>query len=149
MILYDVCCGQDHVFEAWFPSSDAFDAQAKAGDVVCPLCGDTAVERAPMAPNVFTGSGSRESGHDMGEGGHDPRKDAMVDATQMLTNVRDLVENHCDDVGGHFAEEARKMHYGEKERRSIYGEATMEEAIELNDEGIEFGELPRLPRRNA
>ena len=149
MILYDVCCGQDHVFEAWFLSSDAFDAQAKAGDIACPLCGDSAVERAPMAPNVFTGSGSREGGHDAGDGGHDPRKDATVEATQMLTNVRDLVENHCDDVGSKFAEEARKMHYGEKERRSIYGEATMEEAIELNDEGIEFGELPRLPRRNA
>ena len=67
----------------------------------------------------------------------------------MLTNVRKLVENHCDDVGSNFAEEARKMHYGETESRSIYGDATMEEAVELAVEGIEFGELPRLPRRNS
>ena len=142
MILYDVRCGNDHVFEAWFPGSDGFDAQEKAGQVACPLCGDTAVERAPMAPNVSTGPVR-------GKGGHDPRKDAMAEATQMLTNVRELVESHCDDVGADFAEEARKMHYGEKELRSIYGEATMEEAVELADEGIEFGRLPRLPRRNA
>ncbi|MBT4710447.1 MAG: DUF1178 family protein [Alphaproteobacteria bacterium] len=139
MILYDVRCGNDHVFEGWFPGSDGFDTQAKAGQVACPLCGDTAVERAPMAPNVSTG----------GAQGNDPRKASMAEATQMLTNVRELVENHCDDVGSDFAEEARKMHYGEKDRRSIYGEATVDEAVELADEGIEFGELPRLPRRNS
>jgi hypothetical protein len=139
MILYDVRCGNDHVFEAWFPGSDGFDAQAQAGQVACPLCGDTAVERAPMAPNVSTGTAR----------GDDPRKESMEEATQMLTNVRKLVENHCDDVGSNFAEEARKMHYGETESRSIYGDATMEEAVELADEGIEFGELPRLPRRNS
>jgi hypothetical protein len=139
MILYDVRCGNDHVFEAWFPDSDGFDAQAKAGQVACPLCGYTAVERAPMAPNVSTSGG----------GGDDPRKDPMAEATQMLTNVRALLENYCDDVGSDFAEEARKMHYGEKDRRSIYGEATMKDAAELADEGIEFGELPPLPRRNS
>ena len=138
MILYDIRCGRDHIFEAWFADSGAFETQAKEGQVECPLCGDTSVVRAPMAPNVSARRGR-------GEGGHDP----MAEATKMLTNMRDLIENHCDDVGDRFAEEARKIHYGEADQRNIYGEATLEDAFELREEGIEFGELPRLPRRDS
>lgn len=138
MILYDLRCAQDHVFEAWFADSASFESQAKAGHVECPVCGDTTVVRAPMAPNISTG-----------RGGGDQGPDPMAEATKVLTNVRDLIENHCDNVGDQFPEEARKIHYGEAEKRNIFGEATPKEAADLREEGVEFGELPRLPRRNS
>ncbi len=138
MILYDLRCGKDHVFEAWFADSTSFESQAKAGHVECPLCGDTTVVRAPMAPNISTGSAAADAG-----------SDSIAEATKVLTNVRDLIENHCENVGDQFPEEARKIHYGEAEKRNIFGEATLKDAAELREEGIEFGELPRLPRRNS
>ncbi len=138
MILYDLRCGKDHVFEAWFADSTSFESQAEAGHVECPLCGDTTVVRAPMAPNISTGSAPADAG-----------SDSIAEATKVLTNVRDLIENHCENVGDQFPEEARKIHYGEAEKRNIFGEATLKDAAELREEGIEFGELPRLPRRNS
>lgn len=138
MILYDLRCGNDHIFEAWFPDSGAFKAQAKMREVACPLCGDTGVVRAPMAPNVSTGGKGRGRG-----------RDSMATASKLLTNVRALIEENCDDVGDKFAEEARKIHYGEADQRNIYGEATSQEADELREEGVEFGELPALPRRDS
>jgi hypothetical protein len=138
MILYDLRCGNDHIFEAWFADSLSFESQAKAGHVECPLCGDATVVRAPMAPNISTGSTA--AGAD---------SDSIAEATKVLTNVRDLIENHCENVGNQFPEEARKIHYGESRKRNIFGEATLKDAAELREEGIEFGELPRLPRRNS
>ncbi len=137
MVVYDIRCSHDHVFEAWFPDSAAFDAQALAGHVACPLCGDVRVMRAPMAPNISTGKGDAE------------RRAAAEHALKALTNMREFIENSCDNVGGRFAEEARKIHYGESTPRNIYGRATGEEAEALQDEGIEFGELPWPGRGDA
>ncbi len=137
MVVYDIRCSHDHVFEAWFPDSAAFDAQAKAGHVACPACGDVRVVRAPMAPNISTGKGDAE------------RRAAAEHAVKVLTNMREFIENSCDNVGGRFAEEARKIHYGESAPRNIYGRATGDEAEALQDEGIEFGELPWPSRGDA
>lgn len=138
MVVYDIRCSHEHVFEAWFPDSAAFDAQAAAGHVACPTCGDPRVVRAPMAPNIATGKGDAER-----------RRELEDHAMKVLTNMREFIEKSCDNVGGRFAEEARKIHYGESAPRNIYGRATGEEAEALKDEGIEFGELPWPVRGDA
>jgi len=138
MILYDLKCERDHHFEAWFRDSAAYDEQAAAGEVHCPLCGGTRIAKAPMAPNLV---GRKEETAASAA--------AIGEAIRMLHKMREEVEKNCEHVGPRFAEEARKIHYGEVEKRNIYGEATSEEAGELREEGIEFGEIPWLPRRNA
>ena len=137
MVVYDLRCGNEHVFEAWFPGSDAFDAQAKRGKVQCPVCGDRKIQRAPMAPHVST------------RGRAVARRESAEQAMKALTNMQAFIEKNCDHVGPQFAEEARKIHYGETETRNIYGEATPDEAAELRDEGIEFGEIPWPVRGDA
>ena len=139
MVVYDLKCAKAHVFEAWFRDSAAFDDQAKAGKVVCPDCGSKKVARAPMAPNVA----SRK------EPSSTEQKQMAAQAMQMLRDLRDHVEKNADNVGEKFAEEARKIHYGEVGARNIYGQTTPEEAEALEEEGVEFGTLPWLPRHDA
>lgn len=129
MILYDLRCGQDHGFEGWFRDSKAYDGQRRAGRVVCPVCGDKKVRKAPMAPRVAKG---RAGGSE-------------AEALAALRQMRRQVEANCDYVGERFAEEARKIHYGETEKRGIYGEATESASKELADEGIEVGRIPWVP----
>ena len=138
MILYDVICSNDHVFEAWFADSKAFEDQRKDSAIVCPMCGDTHVEKALMAPNI---SAKKEQATA-------DSKDA-VDAMKFLYKMREHIEENCDYVGKNFAEEARKIHHEEVDKRDIYGEATAEEAEELREEGIEFGEIPWPARHDA
>ena len=136
MIVFDLNCGDGHRFEAWFRDGDAYEAQAAAGEIACPTCGDTAVAKALMAPNLARGAAPTES----------------ADQARMmrgLAALRDQVENNFDDVGERFPEEARKIHYGEVEQRNIHGQASTEEARELRDEGVEFGSLPWMPRRDS
>lgn len=146
MIHYTLTCEQEHVFEGWFRSSADFDGQVGQGLVTCPVCGSTAITRAPMAPNVQSARG-RESRAEAAA----PRQTVMVpdQAQKMmleaLREIRRKVTESADYVGEKFAEEARKMHYGEAELRGIWGEATSEEASSLADEGIEFQPLPGLP----
>ena len=136
MIVFDLRCGKEHVFEAWFPDSKTFERQAKKGQVTCPVCGDTKVEKALMAPNISTGR-KKDA---------EKEKAQAAKVMQALSEVRRQVEENCDYVGPQFAEEARKIHYGETEERGIYGEATKEESKELADEGIEVGVIPWVPR---
>lgn len=136
MIVFDLRCGKEHVFEAWFPDSKTFERQAKKGQVMCPVCGDTKVEKALMAPNITTGR-KKDA---------EKEKAQAAKVMQALSEVRRQVEENCDYVGPQFAEEARKIHYGETEERGIYGEATKEESKELADEGIEVGVIPWVPR---
>lgn len=148
MIKYALVCEQKHTFDSWFASSDAYDKQAKRGLVNCPTCGSAKVEKAIMAPRL---AGTRKRGR---------AKETPVPATQApvamlspqeqelrtkLKELHDHITKNADNVGKKFPEEARKMHYGEIEQRSIYGEATLETAKELHDEGIELHALPVLP----
>ena len=136
MILFDLKCATDHVFEAWFRDSETYGAQAAAGEIACPICGDTHIGKALMAPNVARAAETGSAEH----------------AVQMMERIRalhDEITRNSDDVGEKFPEEARKIHYGEVEKRGIYGEATDMEAGDLEDEGIEFHRLPRLPRSGA
>ena len=128
MIRFSLRCGSGHEFDAWFRNGDLYEAQQHAGEISCPECGDTQVQKGLMAPNI----------------GKVREQPPMTPARmrQMLVALRQQVETHCDYVGPQFAEEARKIHYGEVDPRGIYGEASAEESRELADEGIEFGQIP-------
>ena len=141
MIVYQLKCSCGHGFEAWFRDGATYETQRADGDVECPMCGDTDVGKAPMAPYLAK-SRSRE---DVAE------RRAREVAREILRTVEKLnreVEEKFDNVGDKFAEEARRIHHGEAEERGIYGEATDAEAVELDDEGIEFYRLPRFERRD-
>ena len=146
MIKYALICEQRHGFESWFASSAAYDKQEKRGLVTCPACGSGKVEKAIMAPRL---SGTRKGRQRAAE---TPTATSVAMLTPQeqelrakLKEVREHITKNADYVGQKFPEEARKMHYGETEHRSIYGEASLETAKELHDEGIELHPLPVLP----
>jgi hypothetical protein len=146
MIRYALVCEQRHEFESWFASSDAYDKQAKRGLVACPACGSAKVEKAIMAPRL---SGTRKGKKRAAEApAAAPVAMLSPQEQELRTKLKELREHiikNADYVGPKFPEEARKMHYGEIEHRSIYGEASLEAAKELHDEGIELHALPVLP----
>lgn len=160
MIVFNLRCGGDHVFQAWFKDGATYDQQSAAGEVVCPACGNTKIDKAPMAPRLGKGvgksnGGGSEAGSSDGSaasGGDAPSGDKAelaVKLREAMGELRAHVEKNCDYVGPSFAEEARKIHYGETEKRNIYGEASSDEAKSLKDEGVEFGRIPWLPREDA
>ncbi|MBV9541473.1 MAG: DUF1178 family protein [Alphaproteobacteria bacterium] len=131
MIVYNLRCRNSHEFEGWFKDSAAYDAQAKGGKVLCPVCNSRKIEKAIMAPAV--GSAAKKSSANAEE---------QKQMRQFMTGLRKYVQSNADYVGPKFAEEARKIHYGETEHRHIYGEATIEEAKELVEEGVDVAPLP-------
>ncbi len=134
-----------HEFESWFAGSAAYDKQAKRGLVTCPACGSAKVEKAIMAPRR---SGTRKGKTAAAETPASPVAMISPQEQELRTKLKELrahITKNADNVGKQFPEEARKMHYGETEHRSIYGEATLETAKELHDEGIELHPLPMLP----
>lgn len=130
MIVYNLRCKNSHEFEGWFKDSAAFEAQAKSGKLLCPVCDTAKVEKAIMAPAV---SGAKKS---------TITNDEAKKMRQFMTGLRKYVQENADYVGPKFAEEARKIHYGESEDRHIYGEATLAEAKELIEEGVDVAPLP-------
>ena len=138
MIRYSLSCESGHGFEAWFASSSAFETQKADGTVTCPLCGSSDIDKALMAPNVAT-SRKKDS---MRLAANVPDRHEMV---ATLRKLRQQMTENADYVGPKFAEEARKIHYNESEKRGIYGEASSEEASALAEEGIDFHPLPVLP----
>ena len=154
MIRYALICEQGHQFESWFQDSAAYDKQAKRGLVGCPHCGSAKVEKAIMAPRLSATVKKRGKIIETPEATSAPASVsapvAMIPPQEQeirakLKELRDHLTKNADNVGAKFPEEARKMHYGEIEHRSIYGVATPEEANELSEEGIEFHPLPSLP----
>ena len=145
MIRYALNCDQGHEFESWFPSSSAYDKQAKRGLLSCPHCGSDKIDKAIMAP--------RPSGTNREAAPETPAPKNPVamlspqerEIRSKLKELRDHLTKNAENVGQKFPEQARKMHYGEIEHRSIYGEASPEEAKGLAEEGVEFHPLPILP----
>jgi hypothetical protein len=161
MILYRLRCAKGHEFESWFKDSKSYERQEKKSLIGCAVCGEAKVERALMAPRLGTGGKKVEV--------ETPAADAPVPASspspeqqqmaalarhmpkelrEALLKARAEVEKNCESVGDKFAEEARKIHYGESDKRGIYGQTSEEEAEALAEEGIEFGRLPWVPRGN-
>jgi hypothetical protein len=153
MIHYDLRCSEDHAFDGWFKDSAAFERLAKRGLLECPHCGDVKVERALMRPAVSTRDTPPRLPAPPTEQPQQPTQAPAAVAggrmpahmRAMLQHMRAEVEKHCDYVGPQFAEEARKMHRGESDKRSIYGETSPEQAEALSDEGIEFSRIPWVP----
>ena len=158
MIRYRLNCNKAHEFEAWFGSSAAYDRQAKKGLVECPACGSKKVTKAMMAPGVAKRGRSSEREEAAPATAPVPAVAAeapSAEATQradmqrqfldMMRKVRAEVETKAEYVGPKFAEEARKIHHKETEARGIWGEATLAEAKELVEDGIDCLPLPRLP----
>ena len=143
MIRYDLICDKEHDFDGWFRNSEAYDAQAAAGQVACPVCGSTTVAKQLMTPGIPAKSNQRAEGRmPVFAGQKDEKVAELVEAVRKL---RRQVEENADYVGDRFAEEARRIHYNEVEQRGIYGEASLEEAKALIEEGVEVHPLPPLP----
>ncbi|CAH2603634.1 conserved protein of unknown function [Rhodovastum atsumiense] len=164
MIHYQLQCSDGHGFDGWFKDSASFEKQAQHGLLECPVCGSVKVDRALMAPSLPRKGNARTepppapppvsakeppapasgpSGQ-MTAAGHIPDH---VRAT--LQRLRAEVEKNCDYVGPAFADEARRMHRGESDRRGIYGEASPSDAEALAEEGIEVARIPWVPRADG
>jgi hypothetical protein len=137
LIRFSLICDQEHNFEAWFRSNDDFDRQKKRGFVDCPTCGSNKVEKALMAPAVSTGRKREKIALAMNE----MQKKAMAEMKALSDKIRE----NADYVGDKFAEEARKIHFGEADARGIYGEATLDEAKSLAEDGVGFMPIPVFP----
>jgi len=165
MIRYALRCDKDHSFDSWFRDSAAFDALAAVGALSCPECGSAAVSKAIMAPRLGRGlaepADAPATAPEAAPASEPtsarvpaptPERRVMPEGEKLRALLRELrrqVEANCDYVGPAFAEEARRIHKGESERRGIYGEASPEEAEALAEEGVEVGRIPWLPRDDA
>lgn len=174
MIRYTVRCEAGHEFEGWYRDSKTYETLQTAGAVSCPDCGSVAVRRAPMAPALSGTKATRHDGpvpaeRDGGAAADSPAASPAPDAElrlpvsaedakrihvmgrvrEAMVEMRRHVEKNADYVGPKFADEARKIHYGETRERSIYGEATDAESEALRDEGIEFGRIPWVSKTDA
>lgn len=170
MICFALRCPAGHEFEGWFPDNARFERQAREQLLSCPICGDTQIEKAIMAPAVHSGRSMPSTepapcGKPEEPSGTDDQVPAVKEKTEpapamadaqkamvayaMMRRIQTYVERNFDNVGRKFPEEVRKIHQGEVDARNIYGEATPDEAKELRDEGIEVQALPVLPKLDS
>lgn len=131
MIKYSLECNQSHTFDAWFSDSLNFEKQNKNNQISCPNCSSLKIKKSIMAPSIP----SKNYKSDL----LNEKKDKVE---VVLSKVRKHVEDNYDYVGDKFADEARSMHYGEKEEREIYGETTIEDAVDLIEEGVNVKPMP-------
>ena len=172
MIKYQLICDKSHEFEGWFGDSAAFESQQESGFLTCPVCGSADVRRALMAPNLASPKTRKtdlaepqpsEQPGPQPQSQPQARHQAQQQASaalppaaarkmqELMSEMRALqtrIREECRDVGDNFAEEARKIHYGEAEPEGIYGQATAEEREALDEEGIEIMDMPWLPKDN-
>ncbi|WP_343079757.1 DUF1178 family protein [Ostreiculturibacter nitratireducens] len=144
MIRYSLTCANDHGFESWFQSAEAYDRLRAAGHVACTVCGSTEVAKSLMAPAVRP---SRDTAGEQEKAA--PLSKPASPAEEALAALRRKIEENSDYVGMNFAAEARAIHEGEAPERSIYGEAKPDEARRLIEDGIPVAPLPFLPARKA
>lgn len=142
MIQYSLKCENDHGFDSWFASADAYDKLAENGMVSCAVCGSTKVSKAIMAPRVRTTKGKEAPAVPTL-----PTEKSAVE--QAMAEMRAQVEQNSEYVGTNFATEARSMHLGDAPERAIYGEAKPEEAKSLIEDGIPVTPLPFMPTRKS
>ena len=166
MIKYQLICDKSHEFEGWFGDSAAFESQQESGLLTCPVCGSADVRRALMAPNLASPK-TRKTDLAEQQPSAQPEPQPQPQAPQqasaalppaaarkmqeLMSEMRALqtkIREECRYVGNDFAEEARKIHYGEVEPEGIYGQATAEEREALDEEGIEIMDMPWLPKDN-
>ena len=140
MINYTLKCDQNHTFDSWFKSAEAFEMLVKKSMLVCSECGSTKITKAIMAPSVST---SRKK---------DTKPPELEKKSKLKNDILELkkkIEANSEYVGNNFANEARSMYLGETPERSIYGEAKTDDAKKLIDDGIPVMPLPFLPAKKA
>jgi len=142
VIVYELGCANSHRFEGWFSSREDFNRQLAAKFLTCPLCGDGEIVRLPHASYVNT----RSPEVSLKPAAQPPQQYANLGAEVLAKLIEHIVEN-TEDVGAAFPEEARKIHYGESDERRIRGTASIQEIVDLREEGIEVAALPVPPHR--
>lgn len=138
MIQYALKCDEGHVFDSWFQSASAFEVLEKAGHLTCAVCGSVAVTKSLMAPKIVAKAGPTKAPMLSG---------AEPEVEQEIATLRRKVEESSDYVGEKFAAEARAMHEGDAPERSIYGQANLEEARALVQDGVPVMPLPFKPKQ--
>jgi hypothetical protein len=138
MISFSLKCAHGHSFDSWFQSSEAFESLRASGKIECAVCGSPEVEKSLMAPRVSTRDTSKGA---LSQPAHP--------AEQALAEMRRKIEANSEYVGPKFAAEARKMHLGDAPERAIYGEAKVEEAKKLIEDGVPVMPLPFKPNRRS
>tara|TARA_B100000686_G_C16710193_1_gene928646 strand:+ start:577 stop:1005 length:429 start_codon:yes stop_codon:yes gene_type:complete len=142
MILFDLNCENDHKFEAWFPSNSKYEAQLKKKLINCPICDTSKVKKSLMAPNINLSNSAKKPKNVK-------KNKEKNNLEKQITKFKRFIEKNTENVGKNFAEEARKIYYGEKKSRPIRGETTANEAKDLSEEGIPFSKLPWSSREDA
>ena len=137
MIVFDLKCSHNHVFEIWFKDSKEFEKQKKKGLINCPICDDNNINKSVMKPNVSSKSNSKD------------KKVINKTLINKISKYKKMVEKNFDYVGDQFSEEAKKIKYGEAKDRGIYGEANIEQTKELIEEEIDFEPLPWSPDKKT
>ena len=141
MVIYDISCNNEHRFEGWFREPEDFQRQLESGQLDCPVCGSHNVRKLPTGSKILVGERGRPA----------PTREEPVSAesvAQVVEQLAEYLEQHFTDVGDQFAEEARKVYYGETDRKNIYGNANPDEVAELHEEGIKVFPVP-VPIRNS
>ena len=133
MVIYDLVCKYEHSFEGWFKSEHDYKEQKESQLLVCPICESSDVHKVPSATHIISQSSKKQSN----------KKNSHSKELAALNALSELILNNSEDVGTEFAHEAKKMHYGETDKRAIRGQATVQEVKELNQEGIEVLALPQ------
>lgn len=169
MIVFDLKCDENHIFEAWFQNSETYENQNIENQIACPFCGSTYISKSVMAPNIspksnqvlVVGEGSNDyitSDHMVSASANVPAnmetsaedvKRALEHMHQTMKKFRHQVKKECEYVGTDFAEEARAIHEGTAENRGIYGEVTLEETEELLNDGIDILPVPGLGKLDS
>lgn len=142
MIKYSLICEKEHDFEGWFGSSGDYDKQRKRGFVECPQCGSKRISKALMTPGV---TGTKKSHSDAQKVMANIAPQLPEEVVSKIREIKKHIEKNSENVGDKFPEEARKIHYGESEARGIYGKASVKEAVELAEEGVNVVPILDLP----
>ena len=141
MIRFSLKCSNDHSFESWFQSSEAYEKLVAADLLNCVECGDSQIVKSLMSPKIGISTGHTKT--------DTPLTTPTSDVEKTLAKLKNEIEKNSDYVGLNFATEARAMHDGEQPARSIYGEAKPEEAKALIEDGIRVAPLPFMPKRQT
>ncbi len=156
MIKYSLICDKEHTFEGWFSTGQDFDQQNRRKLVNCPLCNSSNITKTLMAPSISTSKTKLQPSEQIKNeptGNKSPvaNSPAPENFHELVDKVRELRSNileNSKNVGSKFPDEARKIHYGEVEKHSIYGQASAQEVKELVDEGVNVLPIPTLPEDN-
>lgn len=140
MVIYDLTCDNSHGFEGWFSGPDNFQEQHSQNQIACPVCGSTAITKLPHTCAVHM---KREEAPAPAARRSEPATPTPEQFKEALIQVHHHVRNNFEDVGAHFAQEARRIHEGETDERPIHGTATVEEREALDDNGVPYTMLPK------